>query len=500
LASKIAASRLASVRRRGTLQDFCEGPLAPYLAARDVQDLGTTPAVAKDAHDAVLAAYLLQDQADYRAVLQAWFAAVRTGGHLVIVVPHAFLYDRQLELPSQWEPLQKRLYTPASLMAEVEEALAPNSYRVRYLGDGDQHYDYAAPIDREPEGHSDVMLAIEKIAQPAWSLSVPRPDVIAPTPDYAFEPVRTRVEVAQTFPLRRILILKLDHMGDFILSLGALEKARSTFPDAEITLVVGSWNVQAARELGLADVVLCFDAFPRNSSEEEVDVPGKTALFQALVTGDYDLAIDLRIDVDTRFLLKHVRAPIRAGVGTAAQFPFLDIFLPLDFNRNRPETAREYDYDHHRFISQGPVERKPHRLVHRADTVERFCAIIWGPYERLRPGNYIFEPQIEWGDAGSGMLMLDVGLDAERAAYRLAPPFDEPIRIPFTVERADSEFEFRIFVVDQFPSIDFSFFGGRLIRQGAGSTLHMSEYGALLVELVAVRLGRTGMLTDVSGA
>lgn len=499
MASKIAASRLASARRRGTLQDFRDGPLAPFLAGRDVQDLGTTGTVPQGARDVVFAAYLLQDQADYRAVLQAWFAAVRIGGYLVVVVPHAFLYDRQLELPSRWEPLQKRLYTPASLMAEVEEALVPNSYRVRYLGDGDAQYDYAAQGDREPDGHSDVLLVLERIAQPAWPLSIPRPDVIAPAPDYAFEPVRTRIEVAQTFTLRKVLILKLDHMGDFLLSLGALEKARATFPDAEITLVVGSWNVQVARELGLADKVLAFDAFPRNSSEEEVDVPGKAVLFQQLVTGDYDLAIDLRIDVDTRFLLKHVRAPLRAGVGTAAQFPYLDIFLPLDFNRNRPETAREYHYDHHRFISQGPVERKAHRLVHRAETVERFCAIVWGPYERLRPGNYLFEPKIEWGEPGAGMLMLDIGLNAERAAYHLVPSPDDPIRIPFAVEQADTEFEFRIFVVDQFPSIDFSFFGGRLIRQGAGSTLHQSEYGALLVELIALRLGRTGILVDADG-
>jgi hypothetical protein len=497
LASKIAASRLASARRKGTLQDFREGPLASYLTGRTVRDLGTSAAVPAGSHDVIFSAYLLQDLADYRGTLGAWFAAVAPGGYLVVVVPHAFLYDRQLELPSRWEPLQRRLYTPASLMAEVEEALAPNSYRVRYLSDCDDDYDYAARADREPAGHSDVMLVIEKIAPPLWDLAVPRPDVIAPAPDYAFEPVRTRVEVARTFALRRVLILKLDHMGDFILSLGALEKARATFPDAEITLVVGSWNVQVARELGLADRVLAFDAFPRNSSEEDVDVHAKASRFQELVTDDYDIAIDLRVDVDTRFLLKHVRAPLRAGVGTAAQFPLLDIFLPLDFNRNRPETAREYHYDHHRFISQGPVERKAHRLVHKADTVERFCAIVWGPYERLRPGSYFFEPKIEWGDPGAGMLMLDIGLDAQRAAYRLAPPFDEPIRIPFVVEQADTEFEFRIFSVDGFPSIDFSFFGGRLVRQGAGSTLHQSEYGALLVELVALRLGRTGILTDV---
>ncbi|WP_294389632.1 hypothetical protein [uncultured Sphingomonas sp.] len=498
MASKVATSRLAPIRRGGALRDLKHSPVASFLDG-EVLELhkGSDGDLPPARQQAVLAAYLLQELPDYRAALQRWFGAVRVGGTLVVVVPHAFLYDRQLELPSPREPLSRRLYTPASLMAEVEEALAPNSYRVRYLGDWDVGYDYAAGPGREPRGHSDVLLVLERLPSIALSLDVPHAGIIAPEPDYAFEPVRTRIEVAQTFALRRILILKLDHMGDFILAIGALERLRATFPQAELTLVVGSWNVQIARELGLADTVIAFDAFPRNSSEEEVDVAGKAALFQALIQEDYDLAIDLRVDVDTRFLLRHVRAPLRAGIGTAAQFPFLDIFLPLDFNRNRPETAREYHFDHHLFISQGPVERREHRLIHRADTVERFCAILWGPYERLRPGNYLFEPRIEWGDAGAGMLMLDIGLDTRRVAYRLAPPFDAPIRIPFTVERADTEFEFRIFVVEDFPSVDFSFYGGRLIRQGAGSTLHQSEYGALLVELVAIRLARTGVLTDV---
>jgi hypothetical protein len=494
LAGKIAASKVAKARRRAGLSGLEAGPLAPLLQGREIVDAGRLEADMRA--DAVIARYLLEDDRDYRGALQRWFEAVRPGGLLVVVVPHAFLHARRLESPSPWDAAERRLYTPASLMLEVEEALPPNSYRVRHLCDDDRGYDYTALPDEEPDVGSDVLLAIEKIDRPGWTLERPRVEVVATEPDYAFEPVRTRVEVARTFNVRRILILKLDHMGDFLLSLGALERARATFPEAEITLVVGSWNLQAARELGLADIVLTFDAFPRNSSEEEVDVAGKAALFQSRFIEDYDLAIDLRVDKDTRFLLRSVRAPLRAGLGTAAEFPFLDIFLPLDFNRNRPETAREYLFGHDRFVSQGPVERRAHRLIHRKDDVERSWAIIWGPYERLRPGNYLFEPEIEWGEAASGMLMLDIGLNAERVAFRLVPPADERIRIPFQVVEPDSEFEFRVFVVENQASIDFSFYGGRLIREGAGSTLHQSEYGALLIELIALRIGRTGILQE----
>ena len=198
------------------------------------------------------------------------------------MTPHAFLYERQLSLPSRWNPGQRRLYTPGSLMQEVEEALAPNSYRVRHLGDGDRGYDYDADPNAPPVGESEVVLVSEKSAPPAWSprlaVEPPAPRPRKTEPDYAFEPSRTRVEAESLPDIRRVLLLKLDHLGDFIMGLSALERARPIFCDAEITLVVGSWNVQMARELGLADRIVAFDIFPRNSSEEEVDVAGKAGL------------------------------------------------------------------------------------------------------------------------------------------------------------------------------------------------------------------------------
>ena len=492
------ASPLKLAPKAGLLGWHRQSALAPFLETDDILEIGDdVSSVADHVHQVVLAAYRLQDVVDYRVALQTWFEAVRTGGHLILVVPHAFLYERQLELPTPLNPGQRRLYTPAMLMEQVEEALAPNSYRLRLLSDEDKGYDYETPIADVPSGHSDVLLVLQRIEPPMWRLDVSH-DVVANAPDYAFEPSRTRVEVAERRDLAKVLILKLDHLGDFIMGLPALERARSVFADAEITLVVGSWNAQVARDMMLADHVVEFDAFPRNSTEEIVDVPGRAAIFRATITGKYDLAIDLRTDSDTRFLLKSVNAGLKAGIGTRTQFPFLDIFLPLDANRNEPEAAREYKFNNHDFISQGPVVRNNYRSCSFAETAERGWAIIWGPHHRLRPGHYIFEPYIELAKGSEGMLMLDIGLDTERVAYVTIPPVDK-VRLSFVVEKPNTSFEFRIFTVDDMPSIDFSFFGGRLIRAGAASVLHQAEYLFLLIDLVAIRLSRTGALTDVSG-
>ncbi len=492
----------APMPRRASLSHYRSGPLASLLECDDPLDIAASAlsaAVAPDeSQDLVFAGHRLQEIADYRAALQSWHRALRVGGRLFIVVPHAFLYERLLALPGRWNPAQRRLYTPASLLSEVEEALAPNSYRVRWLGDDDQGYDYGLDRGTPPVGSGDVLLVLERIAPPAWGLAeTPRSKTLAP--DYAFEPARTRVEFVSTRRRDRILILKLDHLGDFIMGVPALEKARATFRDSHITLVVGSWNLDIARRMNFADRVLAFDVFPTNSSEEEVDVHGKAAIFQALITEDYDLAIDLRTDTDTRFLLKLVKAGLRAGVGTRAQFGFLDIALPLDFNRNEPETAREYQFDHKAFASQGSALRNEFRIGSPKEKAETHCAIVWGPYFALRPGEYVFDPFLELDPLSEGLLSIDVALDTKWVIHKTVPA-PEGMRLRFRVDTPGALFEFRIWGLEGAPAVDFNFYGGRLVRQGAASVLHQSEYLSLLIELISMRVDRFGVLGECGQA
>ncbi len=492
-------------RRAAWLAQARWGPLAAFLDP-DAGEVGAEPVTEAGSRGCILAVFRLQDEPDYRAALQNWFAALRVGGRLVVVTPHAFLYERQLAPPSRWNPHGRRLYTPASLAGEVEEALEPNTYRVRHLADHDEGYTYGDGDEDGPvAGRSEVVLVLERIAPPSWPVRVapapPGSDARQPEPDYRFGAVRTRVETVVRPVPTRIFLMKLDHLGDFILGLGALERARALFPAAEITLAVASWNVDMARDLGLADRVIGFDAFPRNSSEEEVDVPGKAALFARTVSGEYDLAIDLRTDGDTRTLLRRVRATRRAGVGDRAHFPFLDIFLPLDQVALEVERANEVVFTSADFSAQGSARQTAHRISSDPGRVERDCAIVWGPYRRLRPGRYLFDPYLEVAE-GAGLLRLDVALEARSMAERLIGGEGEAMRIAFEVvpEQADARFEFRIRTVDEEPSLPFSFFGGRLVREGLSSVLHQSEIPSLLMELVALRLARTGALAEMEMA
>jgi len=473
-----------------SIESYRDGPLGPYLAAKRLRDLSHAPDAlpAEGSQQTLFAPWLLQDIADYRYALQRWFGCVAPGGFLVITVPHAFLHDRRAQLPSPWRSGQRRLYTPASLLGEVEEALTPNSYRIRWLGDEDAGYDYALSRDAPPVGRQDIALVIERIEPPAWTLAADSAAPAEAAPGPVFEPIRTRIETGAAGPVATILLLKLDHLGDFVMSLPAMRALRSHFPAAHITLVVGSWNEALALERGVADRVIPFDAFARNPVEEgDLDMGERAEVFAALINGPFDLAIDLRTFADTRPLLGRVDATHRAGIGNRALHPFLDIALPIDSDTERLGYAEMVDIGAGEFKAGDMCRRVARTIRYRADgTRGARYALVWGPYRRLDPGDYVFRPDMQLNFARGGGLAYDVVVDERILA---AGKFDVWRNdLGFRVEQGGA-FEFRLWAVEEEPLLDFDFSGGRLFRRGVPSELHQSESQRLLIELVAMRLG-----------
>jgi ADP-heptose:LPS heptosyltransferase len=128
----------------------------------------------------------------------------------------------------------------------------------------------------------------------------------------------------------RILILKLDHIGDFIVALPAFEHLRAAWPNATLTLVCGSWNYSWAENIGLFDAVISFDFFTSTNAAWRGASAEQFMAFKALPLGSFDLAIDLRHDFDSRALLDHVDASFRAGFSAPPRQggDSLDISLP----------------------------------------------------------------------------------------------------------------------------------------------------------------------------
>jgi hypothetical protein len=131
-------------------------------------------------------------------------------------------------------------------------------------------------------------------------------------------------------PHPSILVLALAHIGDFVLSLRALKKLRDGFPESRMTLVVAPWNADLARATGYFDRVVGFDFFPRLNKDWNGPSPDIFARFDALGLGEFEVAVDLRHDSDTRPCLFRANAKVRAGFWAPRQegLPFLDLMLP----------------------------------------------------------------------------------------------------------------------------------------------------------------------------
>ena len=125
-----------------------------------------------ESQDAVCSDRLLQHIADYRGAIAEWFRVLRVGGFLIITVPHQFLFERKISLPSRFDASHQRFYTAASLLLEIEEALDPLSYRVRFLEDNDAGFDYTKPHKHAPSSGCEVVVVLEEIEHTDHSSTV----------------------------------------------------------------------------------------------------------------------------------------------------------------------------------------------------------------------------------------------------------------------------------------------------------------------------------------
>lgn len=131
---------------------------------------GVTLPFEKNSQDYVYSSHCLEHISDYKTTIQEWLRVTKIGGHIITVVPHQFLYEKKLRLPSMWNGDHKRFYTPASLLSEFENSLEPNSYRVRFLEDGDKGYDYSIFPQQHSGGQYEITLVIQKIKKPVWRI------------------------------------------------------------------------------------------------------------------------------------------------------------------------------------------------------------------------------------------------------------------------------------------------------------------------------------------
>jgi lipopolysaccharide heptosyltransferase II len=156
--------------------------------------------------------------------------------------------------------------------------------------------------------------------------------------DVALAPLRWLPRAAPR-ATRRVLLLRLERIGDLLMAIDAIRDARADWPDAQIDLAVGSWNEPIARLIPGVSNVLVADApwLARGSAASWRRLVATAWRWRAR---RYDLVVNFEPDIRSNLLAWLTGAPARVGYGTGGGGAFLTEALAYEPSHHVAANAR----------------------------------------------------------------------------------------------------------------------------------------------------------------
>jgi ADP-heptose:LPS heptosyltransferase len=139
---------------------------------------------------------------------------------------------------------------------------------------------------------------------------------------------------------RRILLLRLERIGDLLMVLPAIADVRAAAPSAEIHLVVGSWNADIARALDPVTAIQTLDARWLAREGKGLRMTSLVRAARRWSRAPYDLAINFEPDIRSNILLAASGAAWTAGYRSGGGGALLDQALDYDTRAHTTDNAR----------------------------------------------------------------------------------------------------------------------------------------------------------------
>ena len=231
--------------------------------------------------------------------------------------------------------------------------------------------------------------------------------------------------------VRRIVVLRANGIGDFVVAVPALEALRAAYPDAEITYLGTTWHPELLEgRPGPWDRVAVVPRYPgvRDDDESTRDSPQVREFLAAQRQEGYDLAIQLHGGGgNSNPFVTALGARVTAGSRDAGAPP-LDRWTPYVY----------YQHEVHRFlevvglVGAVPVTLEPRLTVTDADRAAAAAALPddGTPLVAVHPG--ASDPRRRWppesfaavaqglADRGARVVLVGHGDDDEAAAGKIA--------------------------------------------------------------------------------
>lgn len=133
-------------------------------------------------------------------------------------------------------------------------------------------------------------------------------------------------------PIKKILIIRIDRIGDFVLSLPTIKALKENFKDANITIVVSEYLKDLAESCKYINSVLVYN---KNSS-----LLKKILFFKNLKNHSFDLTINMHSDykIETAILAYASCAPLRVGFSSG----YREIFFTNSIEYHGDEQKKSF--------------------------------------------------------------------------------------------------------------------------------------------------------------
>lgn len=130
--------------------------------------------------------------------------------------------------------------------------------------------------------------------------------------------------------VREVLVLRLDRMGDVLMSLPAIAAVRAALPRARLRLAVGRWSEEIARRAAVDDVLVWSAPWAARPGELADSPRALWRRARALRADAIDLGLDLQGDFRSAILLAATGARRRVGYANTGGAYLLTDVVPLD--------------------------------------------------------------------------------------------------------------------------------------------------------------------------